>query len=132
MENLELAREFFKGDRFQQRAGVEIEEVSNSHSVCVIRLTPDHFNADGVVQGGVIYTLAESAFAIAANTKDFLSLTLSASIQYISKAKGEFIRAKANLVSKSKRVSFFKVDIFDENDALIATANMTGYIKPRV
>ena len=116
MENLELAREFFKGDRFQQRAGVEIEEVSNSHSVCVIRLTP----------------LADSAFAIAANTKDFLSLTLSASIQYISKAKGEFIRAKANLVSKSKRVSFFKVDIFDENDALIATANMTGYIKPRV
>ena len=73
MENLELAREFFKGDRFQQRAGVEIEEVSNSHSVCVIRLTPDHFNADGVVQGGVIYTLADSAFAIAANTKDFLS-----------------------------------------------------------
>ena len=52
MENLELAREFFKGDRFQQRAGVEIEEVSNSHSVCVIRLTPDHFNADGGVQGG--------------------------------------------------------------------------------
>lgn len=131
METLELAREFFKDDKFQQMVGVEILEASNGRSLCKINLNRNHFNADGIVQGGVIYTLADSAFAVAANSTEFLTLTLSSSVQYLAKTTGRYITAEAVAVSSAKKVCFYRVEVKDEQGTLVATANMTGYVKRR-
>ena len=79
MKNLLAAQEFFKDDRFQKLVGVNIEEVGDGYAVCGVNLDENHFNADGIVQGGVIYTLADSAFAVAANSGEFFTVTLSSS-----------------------------------------------------
>ena len=131
METLQKAKQFFSEDKFQKLVGVEIEEVQNGHSVCVLKLNQNHFNADGLVQGGVLFTLADSAFAIAANSTDCFVVTLSTSMQYMTKATGNFIKATATLVNTSKHVCFYRVEIVDEVGALVAVANMTGYIKKR-
>lgn len=131
METLQKARQFFNEDKFQSLVGVEIEEVENGHSVCSIKLTKDHFNSDGLVQGGVLFTLADSAFAVAANSTDSFVVTLTASMQYMTKATGSLIKAEATLVNTSKRVCFYRVEVKDEIGELVAVANMTGYIKDR-
>ncbi len=131
METLQKARQFFNEDKFQSLVGVEIEQVENGHSVCSIKLTKDHFNSDGLVQGGVLFTLADSAFAVAANSTDSFVVTLTASMQYMTKATGSLIKAEATLVNTSKRVCFYRVEVKDEIGELVAVANMTGYIKDR-
>ena len=131
METLQKARQFFNQDKFQKLVGVEIEQVENGHSVCSLNLTQDHMNSDGLIQGGVLFTLADSAFAVAANSTDCFVVTLSTSMQYMTKATGNFIKAIATLVNTSKRVCFYRVELFDEIGELVAVANMTGYIKSR-
>ena len=131
METLQKAKQFFNEDKFQSLVGVEIEQVENGHSVCSIKLTKDHFNSDGLVQGGVLFTLADSAFAVAANSTDSFVVTLTASMQYMTKATGSLIKAEATLVNTSKRVCFYRVEVKDEIGELVAVANMTGYIKDR-
>ena len=131
MENLQKARQFFGKDKFLELVGIEIEEVQNGHCVCSLQLNQNHFNADGLVQGGVLFTLADSAFAVAANSSDCFVVTLSSNMQYISKVTGKYIKAKATLVSDSKRVCFYRVELIDETGVLVAVANITGYIKNR-
>ena len=131
METLQKARQFFSQDKFQKLVGVEIEQVENGHSVCSLKLTQDHMNSDGLIQGGVLFTLADSAFAVAANSTDCFVVTLTASMQYMTKATGSLIKAEATLVNTSKRVCFYRVEVKDEIGVLVAVANMTGYIKNR-
>lgn len=131
METLQKAKQFFNNDNFQKMVGVEIEQVQNGYSVCTLKLNQNHFNADGLVQGGVLFTLADSAFAVAANSTDCFVVTLSTSMQYMTKATGNFLKAIATLVNTSKRVCFYRVELFDEIGELVAVANMTGYIKSR-
>lgn len=131
MDTLQAAKEFFKDDKFQRLVGVEIEEVADGRAVCSLRLGENHFNADGIAQGGVIYTLADSAFAIAANSKEYFTVTLSSSVQYLHKTTGKYIKAEANRVGASRKVCFYRVDVTDENGNLVAVADMTGYTKER-
>ncbi len=131
MKNLLSAKEFFKDDKFQQLVGVNIEEASDGHAICGINLNEKHFNADGIVQGGVIYTLADSAFAIAANSEESLTVTLSSSVQYLQKTTGKYIKAEANCVSRSRKVCFYHVDVTNDEGHLVATADMAGYTKAR-
>ena len=131
LKNLLAAQEFFKDDRFQKLVGVNIEEVGDGYAVCGVNLDENHFNADGIVQGGVIYTLADSAFAVAANSGEFFTVTLSSSVQYLQKTTGRYIRAKAVRVGESKKVCFYRVDVTDEEGRLVAVADMTGYTRAR-
>ena len=131
LKNLLAAQEFFKDDRFQKLVGVNIEEVGDGYAGWGVNLDENHFNADGIVQGGVIYTLADSAFAVAANSGEFFTVTLSSSVQYLQKTTGRYIRAKAVRVGESKKVCFYRVDVTDEAGRLVAVADMTGYTRAR-
>ena len=65
--DLKSAIEFFKNDKFAASTGVEILSVETGRAVCALEISQGHVNSDGFVQGGVIFTLADSAFAVAAN-----------------------------------------------------------------
>ena len=65
---MEKYKEFFKADCFAMNAGVELIEVKPGYAKARMLVTPDHLNAGGVCQGGALFTLADLAFAAAANT----------------------------------------------------------------
>ena len=65
--DLKSAIEFFKNDKFAASTGVEILSVETGRAVCALEISQGHVNSDGFVQGGAIFTLADSAFAVAAN-----------------------------------------------------------------
>jgi len=58
---------FFQNDRFAMDLGIQIEQIGAERTVCTLRLVPGHMNADHVAQGGVLFTLADFTFAVAAN-----------------------------------------------------------------
>ena len=77
---LEEARELFKEDRFATDAGMEIDEITEDSSTCSVILTDSHRNAYGGVMGGVIFTLADFAFAVVANRIHCVSVALQMSM----------------------------------------------------
>ena len=65
----EKARQIFADDRFAtELTGIDITAVGEHNATCTLRLGPQHRNARGVVMGGVLFTLADFAAAIAANS----------------------------------------------------------------
>lgn len=69
MRTLDEIRVFLKEDHFAfDLCGIVIEAVGDGTARCSMKLEKKHLNANGVVQGGAIFTLADICFCVAANS----------------------------------------------------------------
>ena len=78
----------------------------------------------GTAHGGTIFTLADQAFAIAANQEEIPQVALSAHIQYIAPAGGR-LEAVANKVEDNGANSIYRVVVY-EGDRIIALFDGVG------
>ena len=81
-------------------------------------------NSSGVIHGGAIFSLADHAFGLAANNGGTRQVALSASISYLSPARGT-LEAVAEKVSETGDHSLFVVRVYD-GDRLVATFEGVG------
>lgn len=119
-KTLEEAQEYFKGDTFAAVNGMHIDEIGEDSSVCSMTLRDDHRNAYGGVMGGVTFTLADFAFAVASNQIHRLSVAQQVSINYLSMPKGKRLIARAKCVKSGKSSSVLNVNVSDDTGRLIA------------
>ncbi len=124
--NFSELKAFFANDAFARDMGINIEGAGEDGAVCTLLATPAHLNASGMVQGGAIFTLADLAFAAAANAGGIQTVTLNCSISYLSGARAGLLTAKSTAVHKGRRTCVYSVDVTDESGRLVATANVTG------
>ena len=129
MKSLQEIKEFFKGDRFAMEQGIEIESVDGDSSVCRVELRPEHRNAAGGVQGGLIFTLADFAFAVAANSEELGTVTLDSAISYMSAPKGSVLRARAKCLRRGANICNYNIDVTDDLGRQVAVVSVTGYKK---
>lgn len=59
MEDKKKLLEYFKKDRYIIKNGIEIIEITDNKAVCKAKVTPEHLNAEDVIQGGMLYTIAD-------------------------------------------------------------------------
>lgn len=121
--------QFVRNDKFAAHVGIELEQVKPGHAVVSLVLNENHLNGVGIVQGGVIFTLADYAFAAASNSMGVVTLGINASIAYFKSPKGKSLTAEASEISRTNRLCLYNVDVFDEDKTLLARFNGTGYIK---
>ena len=117
---LEEAQEHFKNDRFATNAGMVIDELNETGSTCSVTLTDDHRNAYGGIMGGVIFTLADLAFAVCANQIHCLSVAQQISINYLNAPKGERLIAKAECIKTGRTTSVIGVNVSDDTGRDVA------------
>ncbi|MBR6794254.1 MAG: PaaI family thioesterase [Clostridia bacterium] len=127
MKTLEEVRKIFEEDRFATENGAVIEEIGAHSAVCSMVLTPSHRNAMGAVMGGVYFTLADFAFAVAANWEEMGCVSLHSDISFLGAAKGEKLIAKAVCIKNGKRTACYRIDVTDEHGNSTATVTTTGY-----
>ena len=126
---MEKYKEFFKADQFAAHAGVELLEVKPSYARARMLVTKEHLNAGGVCQGGALFTLADLAFAAAANSHDQLTLSINANITFLRSVKEGYVYANAIEVFNHHRIPFIEVKLTDESGELIAVMTSSGYRK---
>ena len=124
---LEEAREFFKNDRFATENGMTIDELGEDRCVCSMDIRDDHRNAMGSVMGGVIFTLADFAFAAAANNVHMPTVGQQNNINYFSGTRGSRLIAKAECRKDGKTVCVYNVDVTDDLGRDIAQMTGTGF-----
>ena len=123
--NLEQLKALFKTDYFAtELCGIQIDEVSAHGAKCSMPLRREHLNANGTVQGGAIYTLCDTAFSVAANAGDRLTVSRNADITYIRPGQGECLYAEAEEISRGGTTCLYRVSVYDDRHTLIAF--MTG------
>lgn len=124
---IEQVRAFFAKDRFATGNGAVIDEIGDHSAVCSINITDSHKNAMGAVMGGVYFTLADFAFAVATNWQHVGTVSLSSTITYMNAAKGDTLIAKANCVKEGKTTSYYEVNLYDNLDNHVAAFTGVGY-----
>jgi acyl-CoA thioesterase len=86
-------------------------------------------NPNGVIHGGAIFSLADHAFGLAANNGQNRQVAVSATITYLSPAKGN-LEAVAEQVAESAQHSLFLVRVY-EGKRLVATLDGIGIKESR-
>jgi len=120
---------FVRNDEFARFIGLQLVTVEPGYAVVRMEVKPHHLNGVGSVQGGAIFTLADYAFAAACNSGGNATLGINANISYFRIQKGRVLTAEAREVSTTNRLCTYSVDVFDEDNVLIARLTATGYIK---
>ena len=72
-----------KEDLFSQWLGITVIEIREGYSKIKMMVRKEMINGLGVVHGGVAFSLADSAFAFACNSRNNLSLALDTAINFI-------------------------------------------------
>lgn len=128
----EETKEFFKNDIFaSESAGIEILDVKEGYAKVAIKIERKHLNANNVVMGGCIYTLADYAFGIASNCGPMACVTLSSNIVFNAPGKGTYLYAETKEIKSGRTISNYKVEITDDNGKIVANADFVGYRTPR-
>lgn len=125
--SLEEAREFFYKDKFAVTTGVVLDEITEDEAVCSLEITDNHRNAYGGVMGGVIFTLADFAFAVLSNQIHQLTVAQQVDIHYLSAPKGDKLFAKATCRKSGRTSSIVNVDISDDAGRDVAQFIGTGF-----
>lgn len=126
----EEVRVFFANDHFANDcAGIDILEVSEGHAKTRLVVKDKHKNANNVVMGGCVYTLADYTFALAANCGDQRSMTLSSNITFNSPASGEVLYAETEEIKNGRTICNYLVRITDEKNRTVATVDLLGFRK---
>ena len=129
MDHLKEAVDFFGNDTYAtQQAGIEILEAAPGYAKCSLKIDERHKNALGNVMGGVFFTMADYAFAIASNLGQPPTVTQTSQIVYLSGVKGDTLYAETEKIKGGKRTCFYKITITDNTGAQIAYVTTTGFV----
>lgn len=128
MKTIEEIREFFKGDRVATDLGCYIESIDD-HGDTIISMPIDerHMNARGFVMGGVYFSIADFAMAVATNSFDRSCVSLSASINFLNGVKGDKLIAVAKPIKDGSRTCCYDITIKDNTDRDVAVVTIQGF-----
>ncbi|MDR1610412.1 MAG: PaaI family thioesterase, partial [Candidatus Symbiothrix sp.] len=116
-------------DRYAVISGIELLEVEPGRAKTKMEILDMHLNAGNVVQGGAIFTLADLAFAAAANAYGNLAMSIEASIHYFKGISEGTLFAEAKALHVHKKLATFEVTVTNKKEELIALFTATAYRK---
>lgn len=127
MNYTDKAREYFSGDIYAtETTGIKIELAEKDHAICSLEPNRTHMNANGKVMGGALFTLADFTFAVASNTDNAPTVTLTSQISYITPADGGKLLAEAKCLRSGRTSTVFLIEIRDSMGRLVASVSATG------
>ena len=121
-----VAREMLAAEGTGPAWGVKIEEVRVNYARISMVVRSEMLNGHGMAHGGMIFALADTAFAYVCNGANHASVAAQASIVFLDKvAEGETLIAEANEVAREGRVAVTRVAVRTHDGRVIA--EFTGY-----
>lgn len=114
-------------DHFAELLGIEPLHSSFEQSACRLHIGEQHRNALGGIHGGLIFSLADIAFAAACNAGAAVYIGLQAEVRYMRKAEGEVLTATATLMGGSRKIAHYQVLVTDSRNTRIALFSASAY-----
>jgi len=130
------ARENFKEmvekDPFGRFLGIKIDKIEPGYARARVKVRKEFRNFSGYIHGGLIFSLADGAFAAASNSLERLALALQMSINFLSPpVVGDELTAEAHQVHSGKKISVYRIKVKNSSGKLIADCQGTVYQKIR-
>lgn len=119
-------------DEFTRLLGIELLKVAPDTCECRMTVRPEMVNGFGVAHGGIVFSLADSAFAFACNTHGKVTVSIENSITYpLPIRPGDVLTAVAQRDAGSNRLSYYRVDVRNQEAQVVGLFRGTAYVTSR-
>lgn len=116
-----VAQAMFERDRASQSLGMRIIAVGPGWARLGMSVRGDMVNGHGICHGGIVFALADSAFAFACNSYNDATLAAAASIDYLAAARdGDELTAEATELWRSRRSGLYEITVVNQRGERIA------------
>ena len=125
----EAVREaMFRDDRASQALGMAVAEIGPGRATVAMTVRADMLNGFALCHGGLIATLADSAFAFACNTHNELTVASGFSIDIVAPAReGDVLTARAQELHRTGRTGVYDVEVHNQRGERIAVFRGRSY-----
>jgi acyl-CoA thioesterase len=108
-------------DLFSQWLGISVLEITEGYSKIQLTLREEMINGFNVIHGGVAFSLADSAFAFACNSRNNLSMALDTSITFTKATKpGDVLTAEAKELHNGRSTGLYLITLTNQNGEQVA------------
>ena len=109
-----VAVAMMREDRACQALGIAVASIAPGRAVMTMTVRPDMLNGFAICHGGLIATLADSAFAYACNAYNELTVASGLSVDFLAPGReGDRLTAAAEEVSLAGRTGVYDVTVRD-------------------
>ncbi len=115
-------------DRASKALGMTVEAIGPGHARLHMTVREDMLNGHQTCHGGLIFALADSAFAFACNACNRVTVALGAQITFIEPARlGDLLIAEAKEQSRTRRTGVYDVEVVSGDGRKIALFRGNAY-----
>ena len=121
-----VAHEMFANEGTGPSWAIKIEEAREGYARLSMAVRPDMLNGHGTIHGGMVFALADTAFAYVCNGRNERTVAAQASIVFLESAKqGDLLIAEGEEVALAGRSGVTRVSVKTGEGRTIA--EFTGY-----
>lgn len=121
-----------ENDRAAAALGMTVESVKPGHAVISMRIREDMLNGFDKAHGGVIFALADTAFAAACNEDDRVTVSAGAEISYLRPGQlGQLLTATAVRRHRAGRSGIYDVQVRNETEVIAEFRGHSRIVVPR-
>jgi acyl-CoA thioesterase len=107
------------GDAASRSLGIDVAEHGPGWARARMIVRPDMVNGHGLAHGGLIFTLADTAFACACNSWGPVTVAAGAEISFLAPARsGDVLEAYAQLRTRAGRAGIYDVTVRRGEDVI--------------
>ena len=122
------AQALFGRDRASQALGMRLAEVRPGGARVVMTVRPDMVNGHDVCHGGIIFALADSAFALACNSYNESTVAAAGAIDFLAAARaGDELTAEAAELWRTKRNGIYEISVRNQRGERVALFRGRSY-----
>lgn len=114
-------RALWEDDRASQALGMEIESCGPGTARVSMRVRPDMANGHGICHGGLVFALADSAFAFACNSHGANTVAAGAAIEFLRPAReGDLLTAIATERWRAGKSGIYEIEVVNQDGETVA------------
>ncbi len=118
----------WKDDRASKMLGLQVVAIGPGTATLTMTVRDDMLNGHDICHGGLITTLADSAFAFACNAYNEVTVASGFDVNLIAAAKkGDVLTATAREVSKAGRTGVYDIDVTNQRGEPVAAFRGRSY-----
>lgn len=115
-------------DRASQMLGMQVTAIGPGSATLAMTVREDMLNGHDTCHGGLITTLADSAFAFACNSYNEITVAAGFDVNLVAAAHlGDRLTAVATEVSKSGRTGVYDIVVSNQHGATVAVFRGRSY-----
>ena len=118
---MRCAEAMYAKDAASQALGIRVDIPEAGRAVARMTVRKDMVNGFGVCHGGLLFTLADTAFAFACNGYDDVTVAAAASIDFLRPARfGDELHAHAQQDYRGSKSGFYTVEVRNQHEEMVA------------